>query len=236
MNVNKLIKILVLNLIIIVAAVVTYSPGLLGWYPSDPSIFKAGMSILIGIFLFVIFLYGNMRLLSNKKIRVEINDLEQAKKILNQYKGGARFGEMARTVLDQLERLSRSMQRLQYEIDRKFDKSTMSNDKYSAIINDANASLVDNLISLTHKIQFFDEDEYKRLLDREKDKIPDDIQVKQLELYQSNENSIQSVITANERLILQLDTLAIELSKPGEQDDKLLEEIQQLTQEVKYYN
>ncbi|MBQ9604971.1 MAG: hypothetical protein IJR45_06110 [Firmicutes bacterium] len=237
MKTNKLVKIAVLNLIIIVAAVVTYSPGLLAWYPNDPSIFKAGMSILIGIFLAVIFLYGNSRLLSDPKlpVNVDVNDFSQATKILDMYKNGSYFGKTAQTVLDQIERLGRSMSRLQSEIDRKFDKNSMSNDKYSAIVNEANLCLTDNLISAAQRMQFFDEGEYKRLLNFEKDSIPDDIQQQQLNLYKMNEDSIKNVVTANEKLILQLDTLAVELGSKGESNDELLDEIKKLTQEVKYY-
>lgn len=232
-----MIGILILNSIIIVIAVVTYSPGLLGWYPNDPSVFKAGMSILTGIFLLALFIYGNKRLLSNEKpvITDDMRDLSQVRRILNAYRGGDRFGSMAQTVLDQLDRLDRSMHRLQGEIDRRFEKNSMSNDKYSAIVNEANLCLTDNLINTARKIQFFDEDEYKRLADHTNDNIPDDIQQKQLELYRQNEDAIQNVITTNEKLILQLDTLAVELGNPGENDDSLLEEIKQLTQEVKYY-
>ena len=46
---NKFIKIAVLNIAIVIAAVVGYSPGLLGLSPSDPSILKAGISIILGI-------------------------------------------------------------------------------------------------------------------------------------------------------------------------------------------
>lgn len=237
MKANKLPKILFFNLIIIVAAVVTYSPGLLGWYPNDPSIFKAGMSILIGIFLAVMFIYGNSRLLSGPQLptNVDVNDVSQATKILDMYKNGSYFGATAQTVLDQIERLGRSMTRLQTEIDRRFEKNSMSNDKYSAVVNEANLSLVDNLISAAQKMQFFDEGEYTRLLNYKQDAIPDDIQQQQLNLYKLNEDSIKNVVTANERLILQLDTLAVELGSRGEHNDELLDEIKKLTQEVKYY-
>ncbi len=226
---------IILNALIIISAVSVYSPGLLALYPNDPSVFKAGMSILIGIFLFVIFIYGNFSLLSDKRQKIEISDLAQAKKILYMYSDSRNFGSIAKTILNQLERLERSMSRLQYEIDRKFAKNSISNDKYSAVINEANASLVDNLINTTHKMQFFYDDEYARLLECKNDNIPDEIQLKQLELYKANEDAIQEVIEKNEKLILQLDTLAIELSRPGEQDDDILEEIQQLTREVRYY-
>ena len=237
MKLNKLVKIAGLNLIIIVAAVVTYSPGLLALYPNDPSIFKAGMSILIGIFLAVVFLYGNSRLLSDPKMptNVDVNDFSQATKILDMYKNGSYFGKTAQTVLDQIERLGRSMSRLQSEIDRKFDKNSMSNDKYSAIVNEANLCLTDNLISAAQRMQFFDEGEYKRLLNCEKDSIPDDIQLQQLNLYKTNEDIIKNVVTENEKLILQLDTLAVELSSREDDNDELLDEIKKLTQEVKYY-
>ena len=234
---KRIVKIIILNSIIIVCAVVTYSPGLLGWYPNDPSVFKAGMSILIALFLGALFLYGNSRILSDEKpvLTNDVRDLTQVKKILAAYRGGDRFGSMAQTVLDQLDRLDRSMTRLQGEIDRRFDKNTLSNDKYSAVINEANLSLVDNLISATRKIQFFDEGEYKRLQSHQNDNIPDEIQLKQLELYKQNEDAIQNVINTNEKLILQLDTLAVELNSPENGGEDLLEEIKKLTQEVKYY-
>ncbi len=237
MKVNKLVKIIGFNLIIIIAAVVTYSPGLLAWYPNDPSIFKAGMSILIGLFLAAVFIGGNSRLLSGPQmpVNVDVSDFSQATKILDMYKNGSYFGQTAQTVLDQIERLGRSMTRLQTEIDRRFEKNSMSNDKYSAIVNEANLSLTDNLISAAQKMQFFDEGEYKRLLNFEKDTIPDDIQKQQLNLYKLNEDSIKNVVTANERLILQLDTLAVELGSRGEPNDDILDEIKKLTQEVKYY-
>ena len=237
MKANRLIKIIALNLIIIMIAVCTYSPGLLAWYPNDPSVFKAGMSILIGIFLAVVFLYGNSRILSGPKLptNVNVNDFSQAAKILDMYKNGSYFGATAQTVLDQIERLGRSMSRLQNEIDRRFEKNSMSNDKYSAIVNEANLCLTDNLISAAQRMQFFDEGEYKRLLNYEKDALPDDIQKQQLNLYKLNEDNIKNVVTANERLIFQLDTLAVELGNKGEHNDELLDEIKKLTQEVKYY-
>ncbi len=237
---NKYIKLILLNAGIAATAITVYSPGLLALYPTDISIFKAGMSIISGIGLLSAFGIGNMKILSppQKKITLttDIKDMTQGKEILNSYIDSPFFGETAKTILSQIDRLSTSTTKVNHEIERKFQKGSMSFNKFISSVEVANNTAFDNIIATIHRMQFFNEEEFKQLQNYKNDNIPDDIQEKQIGLYEENMNLIKQAIAVNENLILSLNSLGIELAKPGElNDDDILNEIQELTKEVKYY-
>ena len=61
-----------------------------------------------------------------------------------------------------------------------------------------------------------------------------------MQLYQDNYESVKSVIALNERILLKLDALAIELSsfetsENEEMNSEILVEIEKLIEETKYY-
>jgi len=240
--VNKTFKLIFLNLSIIIIAILSYSPGFFYLRPSDVSVFRAGMSIIIFLALLLAFCYGNYSLLKPKEkvtySKENIKDMSEAKSILSSYTNGEYFGEIATTVISQISRLESSTQRAKIEIGRKFERGSLSWQKYYSAIEEANSIALDNVISLANRIQFFDESEYSRLKKYKYDAIPDDIQMQQLELYNTNMKLIESAVSVNENLILGLDRLSIEFAKPGEieeQNINLLTEIKKLTDEVKYY-
>ena len=223
-------------------AILTYSPGFLYLRPSDESIFRAGMSSIVFLALAFAFCYGNLTLLKTKEkvtyTKENIKDMREAQSILSSYKNGEYFGEIATTAINQISRLETSTQRAKLEIGNKFERGSLSWQKYYGAVEEANSIALDNVISLANRIQFFNEDEYSRLKKYKYDSIPDDIQSQQLDLYNANMKLIESAVAVNERLILGLDTLSIELSKPGEieeQNTNLLSDIKKLTDEVKYY-
>ena len=239
---NKTFKLIFLNLSIIIIAILSYSPGFFYLRPSDVSVFRAGMSIIIFLALILAFCYGNYSLLKPKEkvtySKENIKDMSEAKSILSSYTNGEYFGEIATTVISQISRLESSTQRAKIEIGRKFERGSLSWQKYYSAIEEANSIALDNVISLANRIQFFDESEYSRLKKYKYDAIPDDIQMQQLELYNTNMKLIESAVSVNENLILGLDRLSIEFAKPGEieeQNNNLLTEIKKLTDEVKYY-
>lgn len=239
---NKTFKLIFLNLSIIIIAILSYSPGFFYLRPSDVSVFRAGMSIIIFLALLLAFCYGNYSLLKPKEkvtySKENIKDMSEAKSILSSYTNGEYFGEIATTVISQISRLESSAQRAKIEIGRKFERGSLSWQKYYSAIEEANSIALDNVISLANRIQFFDESEYSRLKKYKYDAIPDDIQMQQLELYNTNMKLIESAVSVNENLILGLDRLSIEFAKPGEieeQNINLLTEIKKLTDEVKYY-
>ncbi len=244
---NKYIKLFLLNIIIVAVVVFTYSEGFLDLRPTDESIIRAGMSIFIAIASAFSFFYGNMLILKSDNRRLmfgqdSLPDINQARAILKSFHGGKYFGRIADTTVDQLDRLTLTMNRADRAIEMKFEAGSMAYDRYVSTISAAKSAAINNCVGMANRMQLFDESEYAKLENYKNDDIPDDIQEKQIALYKKNREQIESAVAANEKLILALDTMSVELTsqKDSMQDDNqqsmLLDEIEKLTDQVKLYN
>ena len=234
-------KMLLLNLTIIIVAVVCYSDGLLKLRPSDPSIIRAGLSIIIGLGLAAALVLGNIKLLRKPKRKdaAELTDPVKAEAALKELVNSRNFGRLARSAIDQLQRVDNSAERAEYAVKMKFQEGNMTENRYSSVIAAARQTVCDNVTNIAVRMQIFDDREYARLRSYRKDGVPDEIQEKQLALYGSNVDRIKEIIAANEKLILRIDTLALEISDSNERDSEpteLLVEITRLSGELKYYS
>lgn len=241
---NKYMKLITANLCIVILAVVLYSPGLICLRISDYSIFRAGMSIIAALALITAFFLINLRLLKapdRKPVMLEdVPDLDKAKDILKKHLDSKYFGSIARTASEQLDRIFKCRQRLSGILEQKFTKGTMSWDKFNSVVEAAESSAIKNVVAMANRMRLFDEKEYARLQHYREDDIPDDIQEEQLKLYQKNFDNVRSTIALNEKILLKLDALAIEVSSSASSEDAdlnndLLNEISKLIDETKYY-
>ena len=109
-----------------------------------------------------------------------------------------------------------------------------------SVVLSAKDSAARNVVAMANRMQLFDDREFARLQHYKEDDIPDDIQEEQLRLYQKNIEDIRSMIALNEKILLKLNTLTMEVSSSssessGDWNDDLLEEIERLISETKYY-
>ena len=241
---KRYLKLAAADLCIAASAVVLYSPGLVNLRLSDYSIFRAGMSIIAAVILITLFFVINIRLLKEpeqKPIMLEdVPDLERAKDILQDYCKGRYFGSLAKTASEQLDRILKCRQRLSVILEQKFTRGTMSWDKFNSTVSAAESSAIKNVVAMANRMCVFDEKEYARLQNYREDDIPDDIQEEQLRLYQKNFDNVRSTIALNEKILLKLDALAMEISSSASSDDAdlnngLIEEIEHLIEETRYY-
>ncbi len=241
---KKYLKLIAANLCIAAAAVILYSPGLVNLRLWDHSIFRAGMSIIAAFLLIIIFFLINILLLKEpetKPVKLEdVPDLEKAKNILRDHYGGRYFGTMAKTASEQIDRIIKCRQRLSGILEQKFTKGTLSWDKFNSAVAAAEFSALHNVVAMANRMRLFDEKEYARLQHYRTDDIPDDIQEEQLRLYQKNFDDIHSTIALNEKILLKLDALAMEVSSSSfaddaDQNNELIREIEKLIDETKYY-
>lgn len=242
---KRYLKLAAADLCIAASAVVLYSPGLVNLRLSDYSIFRAGMSIIAAVILITLFFVINIRLLKEpeqKPIMLEdVPDLERAKDILQDYCKGRYFGSLAKTASEQLDRILKCRQRLSVILEQKFTRGTMSWDKFNSTVSAAESSAIKNVVAMANRMCIFDEKEYARLQNYREDDIPDDIQEEQLRLYQKNLEAIRWTIALNEKILLKLDALAMELSSSASRSDadwnhELVSEIERLTEETRYYD
>lgn len=241
---KKYVSLIIANLCIVVAAVILYSPGLVCLRITDASIFRAGMSIIALLALVAIFLWVNIRLLKEPRrkpiLPEEVLDLEKAKDILKTYSTSRYLKSMALTAAEQVDRILKCRTRLSEILEQRFTKGTMSWEKFDGVVHSAEDSALKNVAAMANRMQLFDEKEFARLEHYREDDIPDDIQEEQLRLYQKNLDDIKSMIALNEKILLKLNALTMEVSSsPGEKaaawNDDLLAEIEKLIGETKYY-
>ena len=242
---KRYLKLAAADLCIAASAVVLYSPGLVNLRLSDYSIFRAGMSIIAAVILITLFFVINIRLLKEpeqKPIMLEdVPDLERAKDILQDYCKGRYFGSLAKTASEQLDRILKCSQRLSVILEQKFTRGTMSWDKFNSTVSAAESSAIKNVVAMANRMCVFDEKEYARLQNYREDDIPDDIQEEQLRLYQKNLEAIRWTIALNEKILLKLDALAMEISSSASRNDtdwnhELVSEIERLIEETRYYD
>ncbi len=226
-----------------IVAVICYSPGLVALSLTSASIVKKVLAVLVAIALVGVYVFFVLRYLKAPKTEPvsakEVKSLKDLEKVLSEYTAGKHFGKIAQTVMEQLKRLQSSSTRVKKAVDKKFEANSLSWKKYYGIIDTAEKTAIDNIATTANRLTFFDEDEYDRLADYRNDNIPDDIQEKQIALYKENQCKIEEGIAVNENLILKLDSLALELSKITDDNEKetdsTLDEIEELTKQLKFY-
>ena len=240
---KRLLKILLLNLAIIVCAVVAYSDGFLALRPGDPSILKAGLSIITGLVLGAGLVGGNYALLkapASSPSAAQLPGDTDVEALLKKYSRSGVFGSLAKTTLGQLNRIRQSAQRTTEAIAQKFEAGSMTADRFTAVIEAAGETAAENIRDIALRMQMFDEDEYRRLISGKDENIPADIKQQQLALHQKNADYIRRSIATNEELILKMDTLTLEISDKSSRNendaDELADEITKLTQELKFYS
>ena len=116
----------------------------------------------------------------------------------------------------------------------------MSFQKFDSVAAAAESSAIKNVVSMANRMRLFDEKEYARLQHYREDDIPDDIQEEQLRLYQKNFDNVRSTIALNEKILLKLDALAMEISastfnEDADLNNELIDEIEHLIDETRYY-
>ena len=237
---KNFLKIAALNAGIIIVGVVAYSDGLLGLRPTDPSILRAGLSILTGLGMGAGLIGGNLRLLSPRKKIENVSELNEAqvKNLLRGYTDSDVFGALAKTASDQADRINAAAKRAAGAVDLRFGAGTLSAERYVSAITSARETLLSNLKNIANRLQLFNEEEYRRLKNKKDDSIPADVREQKQLLYDKNAEDIKKQVSLNERLILKLDTLTVEVSDDDESEEKtddLLAEITELTDELKYY-
>ena len=114
----------------------------------------------------------------------------------------------------------------------------MTWDKFEGAAAEAEASAIKNVVAMANRMRLFDEKEYARLQHYQEDDIPDEIQKEQLDLYQKNFEHIRAAIALNEKILLKLDALTMEVSSSddnADMDHELIGELERLIGETKYY-
>lgn len=228
------------------AAMVLYAPWLVGLTPSDPSILRAGLSVICGIVLagsFGASTYAYLRepeyhLLNAGEVRSADDVVWQLRDLAEQ----PVVGTIARDAARQVEDMERRSERLERTISAAFGSSSLSHDKFMAVVESARLTLLRNCALLANRVQAFDVEGYRRMgrhvAKADQPILADSVH---LQVFEDTLADMREVSEANEHLLLEMGKLEMELSDlDGEDTDqenaRTLEQIDELLGQMKYYH
>lgn len=230
--------------------VILYSPGLLALRPNDPSILRAGFAIIFAVIIVVALIWVNYSALRTRKYEhldtTGKADEYELSEVLKRYAAQPIVGQYAASALDEIAAAAKKKKSLYDIVSGKFEKHSLSWDKFIAVIDSAVQTIMKNAALLANRVQAFDAEEYRKMSALfesgayKRDQIPDDVQEEKWRLLQKGLEDMRGVVGANERLLLELDKFSLELgslesSSNEEANSYMLDEIRALVEETKYY-
>lgn len=155
-------------------------------------------------------------------------------------------GKLARTVISQLDEGAAEKERLKTVIDSRFEPGSMTNEKFSAPVDEAYKTLVRNSAEASNRVQDFDGREFSRMRKLmsgdtyKQDAVPDAIQEARWSALSREYDSIEAIVNANKLILAEFSKLEKELLTLSEDDisdgsERLAEELDELSSHVKYY-
>ena len=229
------------------AAMVLYAPWLVGLTPADPSILRAGLSVICGIVLAGAFGASTYSYLHEPEYRLlESGEVNEPEDVLPQLRGLAELpvvGGYAQEAASQVESMDHRRNRLYRVIEATFGTESLSHDKFVSVVDLAFRTLLRNCALLANRVQSFDVEGYRKL----RRQLPvgvspsqDSLAREQLDVYEGAMNDMQEVIDANERLLLEMGKLEMEISDLESDDNRedntrMLDEARDLLEQMKYY-
>lgn len=232
------------NLAVAGILVLAYSPGFLNLRLSDFSIFRAGMSVITAPVCILAIVLIDRHLLMPKKERILIDHksitLEDVKNAMHncqlQNSGAVRI---LSDIQDQIERMQSTVRQAEDAINDRFEPGSYTHDKYASIIQESFIQMLASILTSIKQLSLYDENAYKKLVKTYKeDEILDDIQESQIRIMETLRDRIKKNIGVNEHLILQIKHLTMDLvssDKETTESEDMINEIQNLTRELKYY-
>ena len=248
----KYLKLLAVYAVLAVTAVVLYAPWFVGLplNPLDPSVplLNAGVSVLAALGLAGVFVGATLHTLRTPRYQLlessSVASADDVRPVLADYVDAPHVGGFAADALAQLDSMERKHARLTRALDAKFGEGSLSYDRFAGVVGQAESTILRNCAVLCNKVQAFDADAFRaqgKLPRRAQASAPaDELAEERSRLYESSQDEMRAILTANERLLLELAKLEDELSDLDDgsnqaANESMVQEIQQLVDQTKLY-
>lgn len=227
-----------------IAAGILYSPGLIALSVFDASIFKATLAVVLGIVLVAGLAHSTFQYFRPDKKQIKtVNaslDVTELTKKLTEHIYDDYMGDLAKQAVTQVDRLNKTIKKVEFEIGEKFVPNTMTYKNFYSSVDVAGDYAFKNLSNFVTRLRLYDDQDYAMIKTYKHDAIPDNIQEEQIELIKQNKQLAADALNANEQLIIGLEKLAMKLADSNfeaesDKNDELLENINKLTETIKYY-
>lgn len=245
MDKKKLIKLLGLNLGIAAANIILFSPKLIGLELFGASALETALGATF-IFLSLAGLgYGNYDPLPKPEKEDQTNKIwtvEDYIKALNIHRRLKTFEKTIDLLLGQIERLQKKNKTIRDVLLQIFSTSEMSYKKFDAVIAEVEKIFFMNIRSILNKLDALDEEDYNSVRKKyEEGAISRQLYEEKFKVFNEYINFVKAATEDNERILLKLDKLLLEISGLNSIESGQLEqmvgmiEIDNLIKQAKYY-
>ena len=244
MNRKKRIKILILNLGIAAANIITFSPVLLGLELAGSGALETALGSTIIFLSGAGLIYGNYKLLVLEKVIPpnKNSTVEDYIEALNMHRGLKTFEVTVDLLIDQIERLQKKNKTIRNIILQIFSASEISYRKFDAVIAEVEKIFFMNIRSILNKMNAFDEDDYNFIRKKyEAGAFSQQFMEEKFKVYDEYIVFVKAATEDNEQILLKLDKLLLEISGLNSIESGQLEqmagmvEIDNLIKQAKYY-
>lgn len=229
---------------IAITGMVLYTPWLVGLSPSDPSILRAGLSVICGIVLTGAFGASTYAYLREPEYRLlESSEVNEADDVLPRLRELSELPVVAPYVSEaagQVESMDHRRRRLRKVIGSTFSEGSLSWEKFMAVVDAADRTLLRNCALLANRAQSFDAEGYRKTKRLLPSSGTQELDEERLRMYEGALEDMREVIEANERLLLEMGKLEMQVSDMEADDNRedntrMLDEVKELVEQTKYY-
>ena len=245
-------KTIAIDVLLVILAIFCFSPYQLALNPLSPNFFNAAASVLMaaGIGYEAVKVNGRALKAARAEKRLELGPgeatVEDIKLKLHEKERTAIVGFYAKQAIAQLEAAERKRTALYEIIARKFTEGSITYEKFAEGIEMATQAIASNSALLAKRIDTFDVEDYKRNAKNtitgmfNRGTVPEEVRQERRALYEASLDEMRNIVTANERMLTELDRFVNEMSQlessaNAQANDRLLQEINELVDETKYY-
>ncbi len=247
MGIHKILKALLLNVAIAAVCIIVFSPGLLGISLTKSGAFGMAFGYTVVLISVAAFIYGNYTLfVKGDKPAAEERERVKTKKDYEQelakYKPYEVRGKVAENLLLQMDSIENKMELLTDNVEKRFSVSELSYKKFMAVTLEVERLFYVNVQSMINRLAVFDEEDYGRTEEKVRaGLLPKHIGKEKMQLFKEQTDYMDSILQGNEKILIRLDKLLIEISKldsigEGEMEEMTgILEIDSLISQTQYY-
>lgn len=229
---KTIIKLLLLNIVVVVAAIFLFSPGYAGiWFGVDlmHTIASLGLIVLFAVVL----IGGNLYILLPEHKTVKVTTSKDYASIadyidkVDDYKGHKVWGKYVDQALKQIDRLSKKVNMITIILGQFFDKEEISYKSFMNVVGGIEKVFTDNLRTMINRMAIFDEDDYLST-DGTSESCREYIK------------TVSSMVELNNSIIDKVDKLLVEVSKLTDSNVDIANmpailDLEELINNVQYY-
>lgn len=241
---NKIPKLLGLNIGIVVVLIGIFSPGFIGLKIGGSSAFSTALGCAIVFVCAVLFLYGNYKVLMEKEKMIQTKELDspaECAAALRLHRNKKTFAETIDLLIGQIERIENKQETITDVLQQKFSPTEISYQKFQAVVTEVSEIFYINIKSVINRLNAFDEADYIFITRKAGRSLSEEFRAEKLSVYNEHIAFISNAAQQNEQILLRMDKLLLEISKLTCLDSSEIEnmpgmaEINNLIKQVKYY-